>query len=97
LATSATGVYAGGDVAFGPRNLIEAVANGKLAARSIHEYLAKEHGAIDVLLNVEKIPTRDYRMWAGYEVLESRARATLDIGRRTALPRSRRATTSNGD
>ena len=29
LATSAPGVYAGGDVAFGPRNLIEAVANGK--------------------------------------------------------------------
>ena len=34
LATSAPGVYAGGDVAFGPRNLIEAVANGKRAARS---------------------------------------------------------------
>ena len=43
LATSAAGIYAGGDVAFGPRNLIEAVANGKLAARSIHEHLAKEH------------------------------------------------------
>jgi NADPH-dependent glutamate synthase beta subunit-like oxidoreductase len=28
LATSAPGIYAGGDVAFGPRNLIEAVANG---------------------------------------------------------------------
>ena len=85
LATSATGVYAGGDVAFGPRNLIEAVANGKLAARSIHEYLAKEHGAIDVLLNVEKIPTRDYRMWAGYEVLDREAPPTLDIGRRTGI------------
>ncbi len=33
LATSAPGVFAGGDVAFGPRNLIEAVANGKRAAR----------------------------------------------------------------
>ena len=42
LATSAPGVFAGGDVAFGPRNLIEAVANGKLAARSIHEHLARE-------------------------------------------------------
>ena len=40
LATSAPGIYAGGDVAFGPRNLIEAVANGKRAARSIHEFLA---------------------------------------------------------
>jgi len=41
LATSAPGVYAGGDVAFGPRNLIDAVANGKRAARSIHEFLAR--------------------------------------------------------
>ena len=45
LATSAPGIFAGGDVAFGPRNLIEAVANGKRAARSIHEFLAKEGGA----------------------------------------------------
>jgi len=34
LATSAPGMFSGGDVAFGPRNLIQAVANGKLAARS---------------------------------------------------------------
>src|SRR6266508_3641758 len=42
LATSAPGVFAGGDVAFGPRNLIEAVANGKRAARSIHSHLSRE-------------------------------------------------------
>ena len=45
LATSAPGVFAGGDVAFGPRNLIEAVANGKRAARSIHEYLDADRRA----------------------------------------------------
>ena len=39
MATSAPGVFAGGDVAFGPRNIIEAVANGKRAAYSIHQYL----------------------------------------------------------
>ena len=33
------GVFAGGDVAFGPRVLVEAVANGHSAARSIHVYL----------------------------------------------------------
>jgi formate dehydrogenase (NADP+) beta subunit len=37
LATSADGVYAGGDVAFGPRNLIDAIADGRRAAASIHE------------------------------------------------------------
>jgi NADPH-dependent glutamate synthase beta subunit-like oxidoreductase len=85
LATSARGVYAGGDVAFGPRNLIEAVANGKLAARSIHEHLAAERAGVEVTLDVEKIPTRDYRMLAGFEVLDREAPPTLDIGRRTGI------------
>ena len=39
LATTAAGVYAGGDVAFGPRLIINAVADGQRAARSIHSYL----------------------------------------------------------
>ncbi|MFY9821841.1 MAG: FAD-dependent oxidoreductase [Thermoanaerobaculia bacterium] len=39
LATSAPGVYAGGDAAFGPRIAINAVADGKLAAKSIDERL----------------------------------------------------------
>ena len=40
LMTTAPGVFAGGDVAFGPRILVEAVANGHRAARSIHVYLS---------------------------------------------------------
>jgi formate dehydrogenase beta subunit len=39
LMTTAPGVFAGGDVAFGPRILVEAVANGHRAARSMHVYL----------------------------------------------------------
>jgi NADPH-dependent glutamate synthase beta subunit-like oxidoreductase len=39
LSTTAPGVFAGGDVAFGPRILVEAVANGHRSARSIHLYL----------------------------------------------------------
>ncbi|HET7152731.1 MAG TPA: FAD-dependent oxidoreductase [Candidatus Kapabacteria bacterium] len=39
LATTAPGIYAGGDVSFGPRNAIDAVANGKRAAQSIHQYI----------------------------------------------------------
>ncbi|HTG46202.1 MAG TPA: FAD-dependent oxidoreductase [Actinomycetota bacterium] len=39
LATSEPGVYAGGDVAFGPRNLIDAIADGRRAAASIVERL----------------------------------------------------------
>jgi ferredoxin len=41
LATTKRGIYAGGDIAFGPRLIINAVADGQLAARSIHTYLQK--------------------------------------------------------
>lgn len=40
LMTTAPGVFAGGDVAFGPRVLVEGVANGHKAARSIHIHLS---------------------------------------------------------
>jgi NADPH-dependent glutamate synthase beta subunit-like oxidoreductase len=85
LATSAPGIFAGGDVAFGPRNLIEAVANGKRAARSIHEYLAREEARLDVRLEIEKLPTADYRMIAGFETLDRQPPPTLDVGRRTGI------------
>src|SRR6266568_5859593 len=40
LMTTAPGVFAGGDVAFWPRILVESVANGHRAARSIHIFLS---------------------------------------------------------
>ncbi len=39
MATTAAGVYAGGDIAFGPRLIINAVSDGQTAARGIHTYL----------------------------------------------------------
>jgi formate dehydrogenase beta subunit len=39
LATSVRDVFAGGDVAFGPRNLIDAIGDGRRAAASIHRLL----------------------------------------------------------
>ncbi len=46
LATSAPGIFAGGDVAFGPRIIIEAVRDGHTAARSIDQYLRGERARI---------------------------------------------------
>ncbi len=46
LATSSPGVYSGGDVAFGPRNLIDAIGDGRRAAASIHRYLAGDQPAV---------------------------------------------------
>ncbi|MDP2320493.1 MAG: FAD-dependent oxidoreductase [Acidobacteriota bacterium] len=85
LATSAPGIYAGGDVAFGPRNLIEAVANGKRAARSIHEFLAGQDARIATHLEVEALVTSRYRMVAGFEHFDREAPPTLDVGRRTGI------------
>ncbi len=85
LATTAKGVFAGGDVAFGPRNLIEAVANGKRAARSIHEHFSHEGARIERTLAIEVLPTAQYRMSAGFEILDRKAAPTLDVGRRTGI------------
>ena len=85
LATSAPGIFAGGDVAFGPRNLIDAVANGKRAARSMHEFLAQSGAPTAALLEIEKIPTSRYRMIAGFELGDRAAPPTIDVGRRTGI------------
>jgi NADPH-dependent glutamate synthase beta subunit-like oxidoreductase len=85
LATSAPGVFAGGDVAFGPRNLIEAVANGKRAARSIHAWLSTDGARVETQIDVHEIPTREYRMLAGFELLDREPPPTLDLGRRTGI------------
>ncbi len=85
LATTAPGVFAGGDVAFGPRNLIEAIANGKQAALSIDSYLRGVAGGAAVRLSIRKIPTRAYRMAAGYEKHPRQAPPTIELNRRTGI------------
>jgi NADPH-dependent glutamate synthase beta subunit-like oxidoreductase/NAD-dependent dihydropyrimidine dehydrogenase PreA subunit len=42
LRTSHPAIWAGGDVAHGPRNLIDAIADGQRAARSIHHAMSGE-------------------------------------------------------
>lgn len=41
LATGAPGVFAAGDITYGPKTVINAAAHGRQAARSIHAYLRK--------------------------------------------------------
>lgn len=85
LKTSAPGIYAGGDVAFGPRNLIEAVANGKRAALSIDDYLRRLSGRLIFALSIDTIPTRSYRRPDGYEKCERQSPPTLELNRRTGI------------
>jgi NADPH-dependent glutamate synthase beta subunit-like oxidoreductase len=73
LATTAAGVFAGGDVSFGPRNLIDAVANGKKGARSIHRYLSgRSVEKVELAFHEREVEiivadTREYRREWGYE------------------------------
>jgi NADPH-dependent glutamate synthase beta subunit-like oxidoreductase/NAD-dependent dihydropyrimidine dehydrogenase PreA subunit len=45
LATGAPGVFAAGDVTYGPKSIIHAAAHGRLAARSIHAFLRRRSPA----------------------------------------------------
>ncbi len=56
LATSAPGIYAGGDVAFGPRNLIDAIGDGRRAAASIHRQIAGAEPPRPSLSNRRMLP-----------------------------------------
>ncbi|HLG16236.1 MAG TPA: FAD-dependent oxidoreductase [Blastocatellia bacterium] len=85
LATSAPGIYAGGDVAFGPRNLIEAVANGKRAALSIDDYLRGVAGASVFNLWIDKVPSRNYQRAEDYEKFEREAPPSVSLDRRTGI------------
>ncbi len=42
LATGMPGIFAAGDVTYGPKTIIHAAAHGRKAARSIHAYLRKQ-------------------------------------------------------
>ena len=85
LATSAPGVYAGGDAAFGPRNIIDAIANGKRAALSIDNYLRGVEGEADFHLSVTKIPTRSFSRPEDYDYFDREAPPTIDLNRRTGI------------
>jgi NADPH-dependent glutamate synthase beta subunit-like oxidoreductase len=85
LSTTSPGLYAGGDVAFGPRILIDAVANGKQAALSIDDFLRGTAGSTVFQLSVEKIPTYLYRMPEDYEKLDRKAPPTVSLDRRTGI------------
>lgn len=85
LATTAPGVFAGGDVAFGPRTLIEGIANGKRAALSIDGYLRGVKSAPVVQLLVQKFLTREFDRPVPYLKFTREAPPTSSLNRRTGL------------
>ena len=85
LATTAKGVFAGGDAAFGPRNLIEAVANGKQAALSIDGYLRGFTALSATRMKFRQLRTATYQMPAGYELGARLAPPSIPTERRTGV------------
>jgi NAD-dependent dihydropyrimidine dehydrogenase PreA subunit len=84
LATTAPGVYAGGDVAFGPRIAITAVADGKKAAASIHSFLrgtALEPVRVEVILQ----PLAGFTRSLDFEGIPRQRPPVLPIERRIGI------------
>ena len=67
LATSDPRIFAGGDVAFGPRNVIQAAAEGCRAAASIHELLTASAPAEARSAEIEVFPARGWTRDLTYE------------------------------
>jgi NADPH-dependent glutamate synthase beta subunit-like oxidoreductase len=85
MATSRPDVFAGGDVAFGPRIIITAVAEGKKGAASIAKFLTGRVPAAPRLARVTIYNTRSYGMTQDYEKLDRRSPPTLPLDRRIGI------------
>jgi NADPH-dependent glutamate synthase beta subunit-like oxidoreductase len=75
LQTSAEDVFLSGDVAYGPRLLIDAVASGKKVARNVYQYIRGKKLVEQIeLVHVDLL---DYRREPDYEKLRRRPVPTL--------------------
>ncbi|MFN0152519.1 MAG: FAD-dependent oxidoreductase [bacterium] len=86
LATTAPGVFVAGDLAHGTRLLIDAVASGKKAARSVYRYVTGRDIAAESL-EAHLILDR-YRREPGYESIRRVEIPIADAGARLANARS---------
>jgi NADPH-dependent glutamate synthase beta subunit-like oxidoreductase/ferredoxin len=84
LATTAPGIFAGGDVAFGPRIIIESVKDGHQAARSIDDYLQKSPASIIHRTSLQETPAREWFVEGGLEIAKERA-SLLPLQQRTGI------------
>lgn len=67
LATTAPGVFVAGDLAHGTRLLIDAVASGKAAARSVYEYVTGRR--LEAQTVTSHLVEERYRRERGYEAI----------------------------
>jgi formate dehydrogenase (NADP+) beta subunit len=82
LATTMAGVYCGGDLAFGPRIVIAAEADGKRAALAIHESLG---GGTVPRVHARFRPIKLTRAGDRYDRIPRQAVPALPVARRTGF------------
>ena len=82
LMTSVPGIFAGGDCVFGPRLIIDSVADGKRAAVGIDEFLRGEKHA-DPLLEVEVLDR--HQMITNYMEIARHSVPMVPLERRTGV------------
>jgi NADPH-dependent glutamate synthase beta subunit-like oxidoreductase len=84
LATTAPGVFVAGDLAYGTKLLIDAVASGKAAARSVYRSLTGR--ALHPEAVTAHIPLEGYRREQGYEAIRRVPVPTVSPEERLAHP-----------
>lgn len=84
LATTAEGIYAGGDLAFGPRIAISAVADGRRAAAAIDAYLSGKKPK-QRIFQITKYDTFSFQPPPGYTQIPRQPIPSLPLERRVGI------------
>ena len=92
LATGAAGIFAAGDVTYGPRTIIHAAAHGRKAARSIHAYLRKRSPSELAEMPEDEVETVSTLPISGQIQIDLRPRARVVMPLRAVHPMQERAT-----
>jgi formate dehydrogenase (NADP+) beta subunit len=81
--TSAPDVFAGGDVAYGPRLIIDAVKHGHLAALGMDEHIQQKAQKVDVVTEWTELP--NHVMFENWTEQQRTKPPVLPIDRRTGI------------
>ena len=81
--TSAPDVFAGGDVAYGPRLIIDAVKHGHLASLGIEEYIQQRQLKVEVV--EQWVELSNHVMFENWTKLAYRKPPSLPVDRRTGI------------
>jgi formate dehydrogenase beta subunit len=81
--TTAPDVFAGGDIAYGPKLIIDAVKHGHVAALGMEEYIQNKKFNIEVKTEWENLP--NHVMFDNWAKLDRRPIPTIPVDRRTGI------------